>query len=197
MSNRREFLQGCIAVTGALAGSRAFAGVPIEASRLQPQAAIFDEGFAEGRAFAKAASEFGISTHAISGDVTALWYNDLYFRWQSGSAVIAGLTGASALFCLEKLAWDAGHRVVLRIDHARDASGGVKHTFAGPSELISSLSALQARHSELGARMAHLATQCPVSSDARVQRAVVNLSGSANGWCEPLVSWVIAPRHVA
>jgi hypothetical protein len=196
VSNRREFLQGCFAVTGGLAASRAFAGAAFESRRLEPQVAIFDEGFAEGRAFAKAASALGMSTRAISGDVTALWYDDLYFRWQKHSAVVAGLTGASALFCLEKLAWDAGHRVVLRIDHTRNADGGVTHTFAGPSELLSSFTSLQARHPDLGVRVAQLITQCPVGRAGHAQRAVVSSSGAANAWCEPLVSWVIAPRHM-
>ena len=196
MSNRREFLQGCIAVTGGLAASSALAGAPFSLERFAPKGAVFDQGFSEGRAFADAARNLGIKTHAISGDVTSLWYNDLYFQWQRGSAVIAGLTGASALFCLEKLAWDAGHRVVLRVDHTQAPNGGVQHTFLAPREMHSSLQALQSR-SNWGARMAQLATQCPTRTDGRELRTVVDASGSTDHWCESLVSWVIAPRSVA
>jgi hypothetical protein len=163
-----------------------------------PQRAIFDAEFVAGRAFANAARALGMTTHAISGDVTSLWYTDLYFCWQRGSTVIAGLTGASALFCLEKLAWDAGHRVVLRVDHAPLEGGGVKHTFRGPREMLDSSFPLpRNRRAHWGAGMARLAMQCPASTARRESCAIVTPSSSADLWCEPLVSWVIAPRSVA
>jgi hypothetical protein len=198
VSNRREFLQSCAAIAGGLAVSRVCAGAPSQAERFRPQRAIFDDEFAEGRAFAHAALGLGMTTHAISGDVTSLWYNDLHFQWRHGSGVIAGLTGASALFCLERLAWDAGHRVVLRVDHARAPEGGLRHTFSGPREMLrSSFSALQRPQPSWGARMAQLTMQCPMRTEGREHRTAVDVSGSTERWCESLVSWVIAPRSVA
>lgn len=198
MSNRREFLQSCAAIAGGLAASRVFAHAPFAADRFRPERAIFDEDFAESRAFACGARDLGMTTHAISGDVTSLWYNDLYFQWRDGFAVIAGLTGASALFCLERLAWDAGHRIVLRVDHAPAPAGGLRHTFLGPSEMLgSSLMSGRWPQPGLGARMARLATQCPTRTGERVQRVVVDAEGLTDSWCESLVSWVIAPRAIA
>jgi hypothetical protein len=195
VSNRREFLQSCAAIAGGLAASRAFADAPFPADRFMPQRAIFDAAFVEGHAFARAARDLGMTTHAISGDVTALWYNDLYFHWRHDSGVVAGLTGASALFCLERLAWDVGHRVVLRVNHAPAPEGGVRHTLLGPREMLrSSVSVLKSSQLNWGARMAQLTMQCPTRTAGRERRSVVDGSGSTDRWCESLVSWVIAPR---
>lgn len=139
-----------------------------------------------------------MATQAISGDVTSLWYDDLYFRWRNGFAVIAGLTGASALFCLEELAWDAGHGVVLRVDHTREADGRVRHVFRGAEELLlPRVVEPIARRSDWGAEMARLAMCCPGTSNGCTSRDMAGTPDPSSPWSEPLVSWVIAPRSVA
>lgn len=70
--------------------------------------------------------------HAITGNVTTFWYAELqpllqqWQQWQQQQRqlhqaqiqsqlppqALAGTTGADVLFCLERLAWDAGLRVV-------------------------------------------------------------------------------------
>ncbi len=53
----------------------------------------------------------------ISGDITGLWYGELYDRWRSAPFALAGMTDRMALFCLEQLARDARMRVVYRMAH--------------------------------------------------------------------------------
>ncbi len=50
----------------------------------------------------------------LGGDVTALWTGTLDAAWRKRGFVVAGLTGADALFVLEQLAWQHGRRAVER-----------------------------------------------------------------------------------
>jgi hypothetical protein len=85
--------------------------------------AIFDRRFAAGRRFARSSETHGVATRAIAGDVTTLWYSELYPLWKQNPVAIAGLTTYGPLFCLERLAWDHGMRVLHRQEHdARDAA---------------------------------------------------------------------------
>lgn len=198
MSNRREFLQGCTAVAGLIATSNLFAEVSASTGWLVPTRAIFDDGFNEGQSFARAARDFGMATNAISGDVTRLWYGDLYYQWQHGPLVMAGMTGKSALFCLEQLARDAGHSVVLRVDHARAADGSVSHRFQGPADLLDYADLVVRRDPpDWGASMANLSISCPARSAVRESRMLATGSRSPLPWSESLVSWVIAPKRFA
>jgi len=118
MADRRQVLSaglaGALLPVGALA-SAARAGQPPAIHR-----AVYDRRFAAGRAFAAQARARGWATSAIEGDVTALWYDDLALRWRQGPATIAGVTAANSLFVLERLAWDAGMRVVSRSELERE-----------------------------------------------------------------------------
>jgi len=76
--------------------------------------AIFDERFPASIAFAQDLNRRGVPVHGIRGDITALWYHDLYFQWKKGPAPIDGVTTSESLFCLELLARDAGLRVTRR-----------------------------------------------------------------------------------
>src|SRR3970282_1640352 len=79
--------------------------------------AIYDAAYAPALAFARQMRGHGVAVHAIDGDITDLWFNDLALRWREKPVAIAGLTGPEALFCLEQLAWDHRMRVVLRAMH--------------------------------------------------------------------------------
>ena len=112
MANRREILKagliGGVLPLGVLA-SAARAAEPLQVHR-----AVHDSRYASGRAFAAEAEARGWTTAAIEGDVTQLWYHDLALRWRQGPAAIAGVTQTNSLFVLERLAWDAGMRVIAR-----------------------------------------------------------------------------------
>jgi hypothetical protein len=126
MASRREFIQAGIAASVlplAVAGSN-----PAPKQRENDAAfykVIFDERFPASVAFGDAWKARGASVHAIRGDITDLWFHDLDHRWKKqGPAAIAGLTAHGPLFCLERLAWDHGMRVLSRVEQtARDADG--------------------------------------------------------------------------
>jgi hypothetical protein len=79
---------------------------------------VFDERFDASVAAARRHERRGVAVYGIRGDVTALWYHDLYHRWKRGPAPLAGVTTHESLFCLDVLARDAGLRVVNRRDEA-------------------------------------------------------------------------------
>ena len=114
MANRRDLLKVGLAASVLpmdLIARQAMAQAPLSIHR-----AIYDERFDAGLAFAADARRRGWTVRAIRGDVTDLWFNELALRWKQGPAPIAGLTAKNSLFCLERLAWDAGMRVVSRAD---------------------------------------------------------------------------------
>jgi hypothetical protein len=122
MVNRRSVLKiGAATVAGALVK------VPVSGRNLSPgrehiafHRAVFDERFAECRAFAAELRSAGVFASAIRGDVAELWYGDLRVHLSENRLPIAGLTDRAALFCLEELARDVGMRVIFRADHIID-----------------------------------------------------------------------------
>jgi hypothetical protein len=110
MTNRREFLR--IGLTGTmLLPLVAFSDSVIASPAHVPlYKAIFDKRFPASLMFADEMTRRGITVHGISGDVTSLWYHDLYFTWKDRPVQIVGLTTKESLFCLEILARDAGYR---------------------------------------------------------------------------------------
>ena len=134
--NRREMLQGGIAATALpIVGDAGW--MPSSASRhsrhqrLSIYKVIFDQRVAEAREFGREMSQLGLAVHSIDGDMTNLWYDDLYPQWRKSPVSIAGLTAHGPLFCLERLAWDFGMRVVLRADHRRAAKGAFGRALTG------------------------------------------------------------------
>jgi hypothetical protein len=129
MASRREFLQAGIAASVlplAVAGS-SIAPVKRES---QPEhhanfyKVIFDERFPASVAYGDQWTARGAAVHAIHGDITDLWFHDLDHQWKKQPVAIAGLTAHGPLFCLERLAWDHGMRVISRVEQdARDGDG--------------------------------------------------------------------------
>ena len=133
MANRRQFIQAGAALS-ALPLS-AVAPVALAASTpLQVYKAVFDSRFEEARVFAAQATARGWTTAAIEGDVTQLWYHDLDQRWRKGPVALVGVTPHNSLFCLERLAWDVGLRVVER--EQVDGTPLVAWTIAPPSRTV-------------------------------------------------------------
>jgi hypothetical protein len=85
---------------------------------------IFDQRFPASVAFGDEWKARGAAVHAIRGDITDLWFHDLDLQWKKRPVPIAGLTAHGPLFCLERLAWDHGMRVVSRVEQpSRDGDG--------------------------------------------------------------------------
>ena len=106
------------------------------------------------------------------------------------------MTGVSALFCLERLAWDVGRRVVLRVNHTRAPNGTVSHEFHGPERSLASAVERLAVYADWGSCMAELAVSslCADETGRSVAHALGSTPARAAEWSEPLASWIIAPR---
>lgn len=168
MASRRDFLRAGLAVSIAptLASAAQMDPAPV-ATLASPATVIFDRRFSASRAFASRIEQRGTPVNAIEGDITALWYHDLYARWKAGPIAMAGLTLNGALFCLDTLARNHGMRVVFRNEHKQTSDG---HEIA---DLVTHV----ARHA--------FQTRPPVIA--------VPHFGRPEGDPEPLVSWVIVP----
>lgn len=109
MDNRRTFLKlglsACAA--GAISLPTSARGIVVPPY----YKAVFDERFKDACTFAAAASQRGIPTGAIRGDITNLFYSDLDLRWKQGPVLLTGYTTPASLFCLDLLARDRGMRV--------------------------------------------------------------------------------------
>jgi hypothetical protein len=196
MVNRRSVLKiGAATVAGALVK------MPVSGRNLSPDRAhiafhraVFDERFAECRAFAAELRAARVCASAIRGDVAELWYHDLRVYLSKNCLPIAGLTDRPALFCLEELARDVGMRVIFRADHIIDQNGDqtghAQHTAVGPASLVAVTDKLRPE-AEFGRAMAVLFGQFDTSEPCHTS------AQKRTGPFSPenktaLVSWLIA-----
>ncbi len=201
MTSRREFLQIGIAASAwplAAQAARA-AGMPpdMEAAAgshpVMLYKVLYDRRIAASVAFARRAEQDSVPTYAMDGDMTRFWYDDLHDRWRSGPAAVAGLTTHGALFCLERLAWDQGMRVVFRAVHTPTDSGVLRHELSGPAGVLSAAQAALGR-SAWSEALAEVAMGMPTGKSEIISRRTtapghLELPEHA----ESLYSWVIAP----
>jgi hypothetical protein len=192
MTNRREFLR-----IGIAASALPFATHAVRAADLVPAdhmplyKALYDLRFADSIAFARRVESLGVAVHAIEGDMTRVWYDDLYHRWRSGPAAIAGLTAHGPLFCLERLAWDHGMRVVFRAEHKFSSAACVAHELTGPLVMLDEASSLDTSET-WAARIADVVTRCP-RGRAEIGSTALSQGQPAGRAEDSLYSWVIAP----
>jgi len=210
MPSRREFLQAGLAASvlsrpalEPVEGTPAPLQIP-PAHRAAPEFALYrvvsDDRFSSSRVFADEAERLGVERVHTAGDITDFWYGDLSSRWKTGPVAIAGLTAHGPLFCLERLAWDHGLRVMFRGTHQRLANGQVQHTLAGPAAALALVEQLDLGTS-WAARIAPVVLGCRGDSDPasavvcsaspRVEDAALVGDIEPSG---PLYSWIIAPR---
>ena len=201
MASRREFLQMGVAALALPISARAALSPAPSLMENDPGATplykvAFDERFPSSRAFAEEAKRLGVSVHGIKGDMTDLWYHDLYARWKEGPVAIAGLTAHGPIFCLERLAWDQRMRVVFRADHRYRADGSIEHALSGPASMLRQAAALST-DTDWATEMAGLVTRCPAARPQSSQSNVIGPTVKHADDPEHLISWVIAPIHRA
>lgn len=201
MTNRREFLHLGVAAlslpiaarAGASSAILAGSGEQSEEPRREPLYKIlFDERYLACARFAQEIERGALATHAIRADITKLWYDDLYHRWNQGAVAIAGLTAPGPIFCLEMLARDAGMRVALRVDHRRSGQR-IDHEFAGPVESLMLARELETSSERWPEKMAKIVARFPAK---RTRATTGRYSGRTDRNCgewEHLVTWVIVP----
>jgi hypothetical protein len=136
MTNRRELLQGALAVSALPLATQG--GTTWATPRTRYHAVIYDTRFQASVAFARELQRFGSPIHAMCGDITDLWYEHLYPLWRRSPVAIAGLTAHGPLFCLERLGWDQGLRLTYRAQHKDSTRGVVDGEPAGVDTIHSS-----------------------------------------------------------
>jgi hypothetical protein len=161
---------------------------------------IYDARFSASREFAREATWLGAHVHEINGDITELWFNDFCPRWKRAPAAVAGLTAPGAIFCLERLAWDHGMRVVFRIEHRHQRACKIEHTVAVPTAMAPRIGELRTSGPDWPARVANFVTQCPARLNTRQAQAAKDTFSTPLPFCEAandeqglLVSWLISP----
>ena len=201
MVNRRRAMKiGAATVAGALVNLPALDRevAPARAHNAF-QRAVFDERFAECRAFAAELHSAGVLTSAIRGDVAELWYRDLRVQLSKNPTPLAGLTDRPALFCLEELARDVGMRVIARVDHVidpdREQNGHAQHTAVGPVSLVAASRQLTTELG-FGRTMARVFRQFDLSEprDAAAQKRTGPFAPENK---TALVSWIIAGKMIS
>jgi hypothetical protein len=194
MGNRREFIQAGIAVTAAasVTGASAQAETAATAPPHRIHKVIYDRRFAEPVRFARAAESLGLEAHAITGDMTALWYGELDGLWRKEPVAIAGMTRHGPMFCLDLLARDHGMRLVYQVEH-QIACAEVRHAVFGSLSSLRRSGELTRSGAAWPEHMAGLVAGTPVEPALRGGVGVVTRTPAAGAAEEPLFTWVIAP----
>ena len=195
MTSRRHFLQiGVTAMAWPLVPSAAhgeWAG-PADPGLASPLlGVVYDTRFAESVAFARSSAVRELRAHAIAGDMTRLWYDEIYHHWRQRPTALAGLTAHGPMFCFAELARDVGMRVVFRAEHRATADGALTHAFTGPLSMLSAALDACGTPARIWTAMADVVTHCP-SGRTEIGSAT-RVSGTARPGADPLYTWVIAP----
>jgi hypothetical protein len=204
MTTRREFLQAGIAASAATPiAAGVFASDNPTMSELSASAlslppmpfykVVFDERFPDSVAFAAEMKRLGVAVHGIRGDMTDFWYHELYPQWRKSPVPIAGLTGHGPLFCLERLAWDHGMRVMFRAEHQYRPDGCVEHVMSAHEAVLRDAFGLATAGSNWSAQLAGLVSRCGQGRLETSPAIVTRLGEPPRMDQETLFSWVIGP----
>jgi hypothetical protein len=194
MTSRREFIKVGLAASALPLAVQADLDSREPVPTVELYKVLYDTRFPPSIAFARRAESRGLAIHAIAGDMTRFWYDDLYYRWQQGPAAIAGLTAHGALFCLERLGWDHRLRVVFRGEHALASGGNVAHRFEGPAALLATATATCATAGTAWSHaLADVVAECSRGRTPRQSLGTRTASAATLQPTEALFSWVIAP----
>ncbi len=205
MTSRRGFIQASVAMAtagalGTVAVSLA-SGPTVPATNrnklLKPHAVVVDQRFAESVEFGRTLALLGAHTYAMRGDVTDVWYSQLYPLWKAGGAAVAGLTGSGVLFCLERLAWDHGLRVVHRGSHEPFGEDRILHAMLGAADPGAMQLQTAARTTPWATALARSISQmespCRAVPTGLALRPSCATRRADQGADSALFSWVIAP----
>lgn len=190
MMTRREWVQLCAAVAASptvLAHAKPAKSVP----GTEPLcAAVADRTSPDARAFGEAMAARAVPVHSIDQDLTDLYFKHLAPQWQQAPRAVAGLTRVAPLFCLERLAWDAGLRVAFLGRHQVVDGTRVRHVINGPEEAVETLCGSM-RLLDWRIALADTFIEMPVEAAAlRPLSAVRDATVAAD---PAFFSWVLAP----
>jgi len=190
MTNRREFLQIGVSASAWPLLSRAAqaAGLEQSGTAIRIATVVYDTRFADSVGFAERAAALGLATRPIEADMTRLWYDEIYHRWQREPAAIAGLTAHGPMFCFAELARDVRMRVVFRAEH-RVAGTTAAHAIRGPVAMLDE-AVTACRGPRFGAALANVVSRCP---QGRTEIASAGVGRDTEPDESALYTWVIAP----
>ncbi len=189
MMNRRGFV-GTAASAAALAAATRTLAAASDHRRIYK--VVVDERFAAAAAFAGEARRAGATIHPIRGDVTELWFEDLYHRWRREPAAVAGLTTGVSLYCLSEVARDAGLKVVYHAEHETAGDGRTTHQAFGSERMRAQAARLGG--GDWAAEAARIVLSCPRTDFRRTPVERISALLRAGEHPDRLSSWVIAPR---
>jgi hypothetical protein len=202
MTTRRQFLHIGITATAWPLVASATDAAGIESPPATPLlGVVYDTRMEESIAFAKRSAALGLRAHAIDGDMTRLWYDEIYHHWQKRPTALAGLTAHGPLFCFAELARDVGMRVVFRAEHRPTDDGAIAHSFNGPEPMLTAALSACGRPDGLWTEMAEIVARCPsgrcprgrtaIATAGRTVATVPRDAGPPDAGT--LYTWVIAP----
>ena len=198
MTDRRTFLKtGITALALPTIARNAFSlplAIPAEKpSYIVPYKVVYDERYQDSIEFAREANKLGAATHGINGDVTDLWYNDLYHEWKKGPAAIMGMTTNDALFCLQILAQDQRMHAVFRVDHNYLSDDRIEHVITGTSRVPHEMADLANVGPAWNIRMSNVVMQYPDQPGRQAETKIITQLDRPATDQQSLVTWVIAP----
>lgn len=157
----------------------------------KPSVCISDSRYHASTAFGTAASGLGIVNLANRGDITAIWSRHLDPLWREGRSTVIGMTTTAQLFCLERLAWDRGLKVILQIEHKHDAHKGIVHSISAPLDLAEQIADVVTVGMKWPEGLASILGSCASADLCRP--SPLRQTPSKGYLDEDLVSWIIAP----
>ena len=189
MMTRREMFQVCAGLAASPAVMAAANATGIDAGRKHVLRAVLVDRSSEARVFAEAVRTRGLAVHELGSDLGDVYTGELAPCWRrEGAAPIAGLTAAAPLFYLERLAWDAGMRVVFLGRHVLESP--MRHTVDGPRDAVDAFQ-VTARVIDWRIALANLLPALPASAPTLEPLSAVR--DAFIGEDPALFSWVLAP----
>ena len=202
MPSRREFLRAGLAfsVIPVAAPVRAASGAPTAPIPTLVHYPLYcvvcDLRSPSSVAMAREASRAGRAVVGMRGDITDFWFHDLALRWRETPVPVGGLTGTGPLFCLERLGWDHGMRVVFRGAHRFLDPRHLEHAISGPPGTIAAARGAGLDGPDWPLGVARLLGACEaVRGNASMTVMGAAPPGGRVDEPETLVSWVIAPKR--
>jgi hypothetical protein len=196
MMTRREMFQVCAGLAASPAVLASADAPGIETRRRHVLRAVLVDRSNEARMFAEPVRVFaeavrarGLAVHELGSDLGDVYTGELAPCWRrEGAAPIAGLTAAAPLFYLERLAWDAGMRVVFLGRHVLESP--MLHTVDGPRDAVDAFQ-VTARVIDWRIALANLLPALPASAPTLEPLSAVR--DAFIGEDPALFSWVLAP----
>ena len=193
ITTRRDVIQSGIGVAVVAASSLRLQVGSTIAATLRFHTVAYDGRFGEARLFAARARQLGADVYDIDGDITGLWYGQLYPQWKRVPTPVAGITRFNSLLALQLMAGVEGLRVIYRAHHI-PASGGAGHEMFGPRAALAAMPRLEGAAEQWAPAAADLVMRWRSDWTAIDRAHSTILDANAHGVpADTLISWILAP----